>query len=487
MLDTYPVAQAHHNGVQENGSGGEAADDKKQIQNESPASAAAPPNKEKPTSDMDLMKEKFSKLLLGEDMSGGGKGVSSALALSNAITNLAASVYGEQSKLEPMPAKMKERWKKEIDWFLSVTDYIVEFVPSQQKTKEGSNMEIMVTQQRRDLLQRLPALRDLDMMLVEILDNFAGEQEFKYVSRDAVESEKGVQRNHKWWLPTVKVPPSGLSEESLRFLKKQKERVNQVLKASMDTNSQSLADMEIPESYIESLPKNGRESLGESLYKSITDEHFDPLQFLSALDLPSEHKILDLKNRIEACIVIWQRKISHKDAKSSWGSTISSEKRELFGERAKHVLQLLKQNFPGIPQSALEISKIQYNKDVGLSILESYSRVLETLANTVMSRIKDVLYANALAMTSPDQSGDSTPSPTVSSFAETTPSATLSDFISWDKSPSETEIGANELVDGLETYIKDEEEKIIRELASIKKFSYTDKVEMGGLRSQARG
>lgn len=38
---------------------------------------------------MELMKERFCKLLLGEDMSGGGKGVSSALALSNAITNLA--------------------------------------------------------------------------------------------------------------------------------------------------------------------------------------------------------------------------------------------------------------------------------------------------------------------------------------------------------------------------------------------------------------
>ena len=35
-----------------------------------------------------MMKDKFSKLLLGEDMSGGGKGVCSALAISNAITNL---------------------------------------------------------------------------------------------------------------------------------------------------------------------------------------------------------------------------------------------------------------------------------------------------------------------------------------------------------------------------------------------------------------
>lgn len=39
------------------------------------------------------MKEKFAKLLLGEDMSGGGKGVSSAQALSNAITNLAGSTH----------------------------------------------------------------------------------------------------------------------------------------------------------------------------------------------------------------------------------------------------------------------------------------------------------------------------------------------------------------------------------------------------------
>lgn len=42
---------------------------------------------------MELMKERFAKLLLGEDMSGGGKGVSSALALSNAVTNLAGDFF----------------------------------------------------------------------------------------------------------------------------------------------------------------------------------------------------------------------------------------------------------------------------------------------------------------------------------------------------------------------------------------------------------
>lgn len=54
--------------------------------------------KDKPTyplqfSDVEAMKEKFAKLLLGEDITGGCKGLGTALALSNAITNLAGMKY----------------------------------------------------------------------------------------------------------------------------------------------------------------------------------------------------------------------------------------------------------------------------------------------------------------------------------------------------------------------------------------------------------
>ncbi|EPS71328.1 hypothetical protein M569_03429, partial [Genlisea aurea] len=458
------------------------------------------------TADLDLMKERFSKLLLGEDMSGGGKGVSSALALSNAITNLAASVFGEQEKLEPMSPDRKSRWKKEIDWLLSVTDYIVEFVPSQQKAKDGSTMEIMVTQQRRDLLINIPALRKLDIMLLGTLDNFRDEQEFNYVPKDADESQKGVQRNDKWWLPTVKVPPNGLSQESTLFLHKQKEAVNQVLKASMAINAQILADMDIPDSYIDSLPKNGRSSLGDSIYKSITVEFFDPLQFLSSTDLSTEHKVVDLKNRIEASIVIWRRKMNQKDGKSSWGSAVSLEKRELFEERAETILLLLKQQFPGIPQSSLEISKIQYNKDVGLAVLESYSRVLETLANTVMSRIQDVLYADSvardpsLAHSGPGSSLGLSPSTSredlleKSSTGETPTSMTLSDFMGWNLEPQGLEETKTTPRSGSATNSETaegggkqpEEDRFISKLAAninIKKFSYIDKIDIGGVKS----
>lgn len=108
--------------------------------------------------------------------------------------------------------------------------------------------------------------------------------------------------------------------------------------------------------------QNGRASLGDSIYKSITVEFFDPEQLLSTTDLSTEHKVLEFKNRIEASIVIWKRKMNHKDGKSTWGSAISLEKRELFEERAETILLLLKQRFPGLPQSQLEISKIQFNQ-----------------------------------------------------------------------------------------------------------------------------
>ncbi|XP_051225387.1 rho guanine nucleotide exchange factor 8 [Lolium perenne] len=354
-----------------------------------------PAKKVEMPSEMDLMQERFAKLLLGEDMSGTGRGVSSALALSNSITNLAASVFGEQRRLEPMKADRRMRWKKEIDWILSVTDHIVEFVPLQHESEDGTSMEVMGTQLRKDILMNLPALRKLDAMLLGYLDNFKDEQEFWYVSKDADESEKGdsPRNGEKWWIPTVRVPPEGLSDQSRKWLQHQKDLVGQVLKAVMAMNADVLTEMEIPEEYIESLPKNGRDSLGDSIYRTITDDHFDPNELLNSVDLSTEHKIVDLKDKIEASVVIWQRKLCNK---LYWGPG-SLEKREQFEERAETVLLILKQKFPGTAQSSLDISKIQYNKDVGFAILESYSRSLESLAFAVLSRIEDVLYADNVA------------------------------------------------------------------------------------------
>ncbi|KAM5579053.1 rop guanine nucleotide exchange factor 12 [Rosa sericea] len=473
---------------------------KPRLSTEEAATAAIEAKEKQKQSDMEQMRERFAKLLLGEDMSGGGKGVSSALALSNAITNLAASVFGEQTRLEPMSADRKARWRKEIDWLLSVTDYIVEFVASQQKNKDGSNMEIMVTRQRTDLLMNIPALKKLDAMLIDCLDNFRGDQEFYYVSKDADEKEKGnaKRKDDKWWLPTPKVPPDGLSEAARKFLQYQKDCVNQVLKAAMAINAQVLTEMEIPENYIESLPKNGRASLGDQIYRSITVEFFDPDQFLCAMDLSSDHKILDLKNKMEASMVIWKRKMNQKDGKSGWGSAVSLEKRELFEERAETILLLLKQRFPGIPQSSLDISKIQYNADVGQAILESYSRILESLAFTVLSRIEDVLYAD-YAVHNPVQAVSkrhnfietTTSSPTTSpdrsmlkednGGTETPTSMTLSDFMGWGCDQGDSEAKKEQEVAAEDGEVKHPHIQKLANIVTNKKISYLET--LGGMRS----
>uniref|UniRef100_M4CM84 PRONE domain-containing protein n=1 Tax=Brassica campestris TaxID=3711 RepID=M4CM84_BRACM len=93
------------------------------------------------SSDVEAMKEKFSKLLLGGDLTGGRKGVQTALALSNAISHLANSVFGELWKLEPLSEDNKQRWRREMDWLLSPCSHMIELVPSKLDDKNGRSLE----------------------------------------------------------------------------------------------------------------------------------------------------------------------------------------------------------------------------------------------------------------------------------------------------------------------------------------------------------
>lgn len=370
-------------------------------------------------SEVEMMKEKFAKLLLGEDMSGCGKGVCTALAISNAITNLSASVFGELWRLEPLPVERKTMWRREMEWLLSVADHIVELVPSWQTFPDGSSFEVMISRPRSDLIVNLPALRKLDAMLLDSLDSFC-ETEFWYADQGiAVAEEDGhnIQRpqlqrqEEKWWLPTPKVPVNGLSAEGRKRLQHQRECINQILKAALAINSQVLSEMEIPDVYWDALPKNGKTSLGESIYRHFTTEYFSAEALLCTLDLSTEHKAVEVANRIEAAIHVWRRRRqakhtqkltndSRQSAKNSWGIVkdivSDTDRREFLAGRAESLLLCLKQKFPGLRQSLLDTTKIQYNKDIGQSILESYSRVMESLAFNIIGRIDDVLYVDDL-------------------------------------------------------------------------------------------
>ncbi|XP_058090747.1 rop guanine nucleotide exchange factor 1-like [Magnolia sinica] len=369
-------------------------------------------------SEVEMMKERFAKLLLGEDMSGSGKGVCTALAISNAITNLSATVFGELWRLEPLAPQKKTMWHREMDWLLCVSDSIVELIPSLQDFPGGGTFEVMVTRPRSDLYVNLPALKKLDAMLIGMLDTFQ-DTEFWYVDRGVIVADAdelspypsssssgrpSIRQEEKWWLPCPRVPPNGLSEDARKRLQQCRDCVNQILKAAMAINSSVLAEMEIPDVYFESLPKSGKSCLGDIIYRYITSDQFSPECLLDCLDLSSEHQTLEIANRIEAAIHVWnlkdQKKFHQmKVRKPSWsgkvkGLVADSERSHLLAQRAESLLHSLRLRYPGLPQTVLDMNKIQYNKDVGQSILESYSRVTESLAFNIMARIDDLIYVD---------------------------------------------------------------------------------------------
>ncbi|KAL7118471.1 hypothetical protein ACP275_02G003700 [Erythranthe tilingii] len=368
-------------------------------------------------SEIDMMKERFAKLLLGEDMSGGGKGVCTALAISNAITNLSATVFGELWRLEPMAPQKKAMWCREMEWLLSVSDSIVELVPSTQHLPGGGTYEIMATRPRSDLYMNLPALKKLDAMLISILDGFR-DTEFWYVDRGIVVDDcdkyssdvmcggrPSVRQEEKWWLPCPKVPGKGLSEDARKRLQQCRDCTNQILKAALAINGNVLAEMDIPSAYMETLPKNGKDCLGDIIYRYITADQFSPECLLDCMDLSSEHHTVDVANRIEAAVHVWKTKEKkkhpnvQKPKRKTWGGKMKGfvadgEKNQSLAQRAETLLHSLRHRFPGLPQTALDMSKIQYNKDVGHSILECYSRVMESLAFNIIARIDDVLYVD---------------------------------------------------------------------------------------------
>ena len=182
---------------------------------------------------------------------------------------MAATVFGELWRLQPLAPQKKAMWRREMEWLLCVSDSIVELVPSIQQFPGGGTYEVMATRPRSDLYISLPALKKLDALLITMLDGFR-ETEFWYVDRGIVVGDgadcdafpssvsggrPSIRQEEKWWLPCPKVPPNGLSEDERKKLQQCRDCTNQILKAAMAINSSVLAEMEIPTAYLETLPK----------------------------------------------------------------------------------------------------------------------------------------------------------------------------------------------------------------------------------------
>jgi hypothetical protein len=135
-------------------------------------------------------------------------------------------------------------------------------------------------------------------------------------------------------------------------------------------------------------------------------------------------------------------------------------------------------------------------QDVGYALLESYSRVLESLAYSVMSRIEDVLSADAAAqnLTASEAARRALESTSaelpaarkldakeeLEKLNEAPASMTLFDFMGWHFDQDEL---MKRREDG--TLDADGEAMLLKKAPSMapKKFSYVDSLSSGGMRS----
>lgn len=202
------------------------------------------------------------------------------------------------------------------------------------------------------------------------------------------------------------------------------------------------------------LKQSGKASLGVDIYYGIAAESIPVEEIFVSLNMETEHFVLDTINRLEGAIFVWKQQMSYEIVKKSpmrhpW-SFVKEHRSEIdkiavYLERTEALLRLLKIRFPNLPQSFIDVTKVQYNKvinfstkftashffmhmespsivssswdndqikllrntrdkesfhvfnssfswqDIGHAIVEAYSRVLVSLSFNILSRIGDIL------------------------------------------------------------------------------------------------
>ncbi|KAK8478653.1 hypothetical protein V6N11_031232 [Hibiscus sabdariffa] len=364
--------------------------------------------------ELETMKERFAKLLLGEDMSGSGKGVCTAVTISNAITNLYATVFGQNLRLEPLNPEKKALWKREMNCLLSVCDYIVEFTTKSQNLRNGTAIDVMESRQRSDIYVNLPALRKLDAMLIEILDSFE-DREFWYAEEGNLSSNSSrtgsfrrvvreMMRNggcqcHVFLSPVSPRKQGSTCDTNATVLIK---FTRQLWLSTAVFLPKWKSRTPTSNLFQRNLLQSGRDSIGDLIYRFMhATEKFSPDYLLDCLNIASEHEALELADRVEASMYTWRRKACIKHSKSSWGMVKElmsdderSDKNHAMAERAESFLLALKHRYPELSQTTLDTCKIQHNRDVGQATLESYSRVVECLAFNIVAWIEDVFFVD---------------------------------------------------------------------------------------------
>lgn len=357
------------------GPAGPGADDDSQFQLQLPSTLATGPEDpacfDASLDQLAELKKRFSRLLLGEDMSGGAHSHTSALSISNAITNLAVATFGEVKELAAPRDASVDKWTRELSWLLAPCDEIVVREPATRERDDGTQVEIMVDRMRGDLRTGLPELARLDKEVLAILREAASEpREFSY-------DRSATREDGKWWIYRPVLDGGELSARERVRLEALRERAAKATLRAQEINTAALADMPMPAAFLDRPhPTSTKSVLGPELHAAMRTKRdalaFSDLVRLAHVEDPWEARALIM--RFETAMAIWTKK--------NRGDKVRTAERVVFAVRSQ---------FPAVDHTDLDVQKLLANKDVGLACLEAYSRVLEGRAAAARGRIEDIL------------------------------------------------------------------------------------------------
>ena len=215
--------------------------------------------------------------------------------------------------------------------------------------------------------------------------------------RKLTAEEQTTTADGKWWKKVPKMTKGSLPTKWARELACIAAFCGRELAQCRVVNDEAIGRMAVPDDYLASLPKNAGDVSGkgamDGMSKALKKDKLDPFALLAAEGVDRSDKIalMEAMNNLEKMALIWEGKMEAKGKKGGGG------KKDMGTINARKVVSAIKSAYPGMGQTALEQTKMQQNRDVGSSVLEAYSRVLESRLSVLKDMALEVLAADGKA------------------------------------------------------------------------------------------
>lgn len=280
--------------------------------------------------------------------------ITSARWVESGISELNEQIFGRLHGLAPFPLDVAHEWKWKSDIFLGALLFWME------KASEGSS-DVEV---RCDTAKHLPLRKQLDSEILRTMEAFH------------------ILEGEVTFGETVRVKEGGFSSEVVEALLWTQTQMTRFLQLSNRVNCDVLKEMQVPQVFIDAVPKRARMLLQNTLWEGLRKRPvFSIIRYMqdeTKDDLASAELFVA---KLEKIRVIWDGKLKPRSFLNQVRGFFTKRNNAL--SRCMLAIDEIKQAFPQMSHTELDKQKIDMCTNIILAGLEAYSRALKSRCLTV--------------------------------------------------------------------------------------------------------